>query len=339
MKNILFVGSLAVKSGRLDGVTIKCKCLLDYLLEKHGNLKIIDVDNYKKRWPIIIYQFFIHYFKSNDIIICSSSPGASVILHFLYKIKSKKKIFYFVCGGSIDEKILSNVYKIEWYKNLNGVYVESDILVNNLKSLGINNVKKINNFRNPKFCVDIKQLNNKSNQIKFVFFGRVVKSKGVEYAIDLMKKLNDDGYEVILDIYGQISDEYRIIIDKKIENVSFIKYKGPIVPNGVTEYKILSEYDVFILPTQHPGEGLPGALIDAYISGLAVVVSNWKYAKEYVDNYKNGVIFEYRDYNDMYIKVKEMINKNKILEYKKNSLKKSIEYNINFILKDIDKEF
>ena len=25
MKNILFVGSLAVKSGRLDGVTIKCK--------------------------------------------------------------------------------------------------------------------------------------------------------------------------------------------------------------------------------------------------------------------------------------------------------------------------
>ena len=154
-----------------------------------------------------------------------------------------------------------------------------------------------------------------------------------------MKKLNDDGYEVILDIYGQISDEYRIIIDKKIENVSFIKYKGPIVPNGVTEYKILSEYDVFILPTQHPGEGLPGALIDAYISGLAVVVSNWKYAKEYVDNYKNGVIFEYRDYNDMYIKVKEMINKNKILEYKKNSLKKSIEYNINFILKDIDKEF
>ena len=91
----------------------------------------------------------------------------------------------------------------------------------------------------------------------------------------------------------------------------------------------------FSFPTEYPGECLPGALIDCYISGLAVVASNWRYAKEYILENENGKIFEYKNYNDMYKKTLEMINDNSILKYKK----KSKELSKNYILDNLLKKF
>ena len=77
---------------------------------------------------------------------------------------------------------------------------------------------------------------------------------------------------------------------------------------------------------------MPGALIDCYISGLAVIASNWTYAKEYIEDGKNGVIFEYKNYEDMYNKAIEMIKDNKIESFKKRSSEISEKYLIENIL-------
>ena len=121
---------------------------------------------------------------------------------------------------------------------------------------------------------------------------------------------------------------------KEIEKLftSNIIYHGEIKPDNKTEYEILSQYDIFIFPTEYPGECLPGALIDAYIAGLAVVASDWKYAREYIEDNKNGIIFKYQDYEDMYIKTKELINNNSIVKYKEESLKLSQKYILENIL-------
>ena len=118
----------------------------------------------------------------------------------------------------------------------------------------------------------------------------------------------------------------------------YIKYHGSIIPDGKTEYEVLSQYDVFLLPTEHIGEGLPGALIDAYIAGLAVLVSNWKYAKEYVLNGENGYIFEYQNYEDMYVKSKFFFNEKKLESCKKKSKELSEKFYIENVLNDFLKE-
>lgn len=333
-KKIIFVGSVGYKTGRLDGVTIKSRVLQKYLEEKN-QVYLIDVDNYKKNFLQIVLSLIKYYFKTDTIVICSSSPGASILIRFFNMIPSSKKIYYFVCGGSFDKKVLDGKYKKKWYRKIKKMYVESNEMKNNLIKLGFSNVEKLNNFRNPIINCHIKNVDK--NNIRFVFFGRVVKDKGVEQSIQLIKRLRKDGYNVFLDIIGQGENEYLRKIESLID-VDYIKYLGSIVPDGFNEYISLNKYDIFLFPTEHDGEGLPGALIDAYFAGLAVIASDWKYAHEYIKDNENGIIFKYKDYEDMYIKTKKFIDDGDIEIFKRKSLEISKKYNIRYNLKEFNKE-
>ena len=92
-----------------------------------------------------------------------------------------------------------------------------------------------------------------------------------------------------------------------------------------------------MFPTEWKGEGLPGSVIDAYFSGLAVVASNWEYAKECIKDGVNGIIFEYKNYDDMYNKTINLIKSDKINLYKKASLKLSKNYYVDNVLEDFGK--
>ena len=336
MKNVLYLGSMGIKSGRKDGVTIKSRCLHNFLMDKDIVLRTIDVDDYKHRWFSIIKDFAKYYNKANSIVICSSSPGAYKLLKFLSFINCKKEIYYFVAGGILDQWISKGKYNIKCYKNIKRIYVESCDMEKKLKELGLSQTMKVENFRNPEVYYDNPTVN--TNIIKFVFFGRVIEKKGVEDAIHLVENLKKDGFNVSLDIYGQATSEYSEKIQSLISECNYINYHGAITPDNSTEYITLHEYDIFLFPTKFYEEGLPGALIDAYISGLAILSANWKYANEYIKNNINGKIFNFNDYDDMYEKAKEMINSGVIYRYKEESLKLSKNYIIKYLLDDFQKE-
>lgn len=331
---VLYIATTADSRSRLDGETVKCKLLRQYLKE---NVELIvrnvDTDDWKMHVLRLICKIIFNYFWCKKIVISSADRGANIVISFFNKIKSKKEIYYFVIGGSLYNNITNKKWNINAYKRLNKIYVEADILKKNLNELDINNVELLNNFRKVKKFEDNYE---KSEKIRFVFYGRVIKEKGIEEAINLIKRLNLEGYNCSLDIYGQISQEY---LNKIKDNFDYsIDYYGEIKPDNKLEYEILSKYDVFVLPTEYPGECLPGALVDAYIAGLAVLVSNWKYAREYVNDKENGLIFEYKNYNDMYIKAKELIDKNLISKFKANSKIMSKTYMIEDLLKDFSKD-
>ena len=334
MKKILYIATTADKRNRLDGETIKCRLLRNYL-EEINNIKIIfvDTDNWKKHILKLVFLILINFFRCNDIVISSADKGANIVLKFFRILNYKKKIFYFVIGGSLSKNIIEKRWNINTYKKINHIYVESKILKNNLNELGIKNVDVLNNFRK------INKFDNKyqkSEKIRFVYFGRVIKEKGIEQAINLVNRLNDEKYKSSLDIYGQCKDDYLDII--KTTFTENIKYHGEIKPDNRTEYEILSQYDVFIFPTEYSGECLPGALIDAYIAGLAIIASNWKYAKEYIEDGKNGYIFKYKDYNDMYKKTIKLIKSNKLNYFKDRSKEMSKKYDLEKVLIHFKKE-
>lgn len=332
--NILLIARTSEKRKILDGVTVKSSVLKEYLEDiKQLNVNNIDVDNWKKNFPTIVVQILKKYKKTDKIVICSSSPGASVILKFFKIIKCKKDIYYFVSGGNLAERIREGKYKINLYTNLTRIYVESKHMLQQFRKMGLNNVEQVNNFRKVE---KFDNLYKKGKIIKCVFYGRVVKEKGIEEAIKVVKRLVKENYNISLDIYGQVNEQYLA----KLNNL-FIpetKYCGAIQTNNKIEYETLSKYDIFLFPTEHDGEGLPGALIDAYIAGLAVIASDWKYAKEYVEYGKNGLIFKYKDYDDFYEKLKQIVKDDKILEYKKYSQILSQKYLVNNVLEKVKEE-
>ncbi len=334
MKKILYIATTANNRNRLDGETIKCRLLKEYLQEiKNVKVIAVDTDNWKKHILKLVFYIITNYFKCDKIVISSADRGAHIVLKFFEKIKCRKDIYYFVIGGSLYKNITERKWKRSTYKRIRQIYVEAETLKNDLESINIKNVKTLNNFRKVK---SFKNNYQRTEEIKFVYFGRVIKEKGIEEAIKLINRLNEEGIKSTLDIYGQCKNEYLETI--KHIFTDNINYNGEIKPNNKTEYEILSQYDIFIFPTEYPGECLPGALIDAYIAGLAVVASNWKYAKEYIKENQNGIIFEYANYEDMYNKVKELIYSKKIQNFKETSLNLSKEYMIEQILLNFKKQ-
>lgn len=334
MKKVLYIATTAENRNRLDGETIKCRLLKEYLENREG-IKVIsvDTDNWKKNILKLTFLIIINYFKCDEIVVSSADRGAHIVLSFFEKIKTKKFIYYFVIGGSLYRNITENKWSTSTYKKIKQIYVEADTLKNDLNSINITNVKKINNFRK---VSTFKNNYTQAEEVKFVFYGRVIKTKGIEEAIKLIKRLNEENINCTLDIYGQCKEEYLVELRKMFNEK--IKYHSEIKPNNKIEYEILSQYDIFIFPTEYPGECLPGALIDAYIAGLAVVASNWKYAKEYIEENKNGIIFEYQNYEDMYVKTKKLIQEGRTLEFKQKSLKLSKQYKIDEVLLEFYKE-
>ena len=335
MKKILYIATTADNINRLDGETVKCRLLREYLNEIDKIEVIsIDTDNWRKHIIKLIILILFYFIRCDEIVISSADKGANIVLNFFRKINTNKKIYYFVIGGSLSKNIKEKNWNIETYTRINHIYVEASNLKNDLKKLNINNVDVLNNFRK------VEKFDNKyveESNFRFVYYGRVIKEKGVEEAIKLVKRLNLEGKKCNLSIYGQCADSYKKYILSKFDNN--IKYYGELVPNGKDEYEVLSKYDAFIFPTEYPGECLPGALIDCYISGLAVLASNWKYAKEYIEDGKNGYIFEYKNYNDMYTKALELIDNHVQLQrFKKKSKQLSKKYLMENTLNKVKQE-
>lgn len=334
MKRVLFIATTSDSRNRLDGETIKCRLLREYLNEiEEIEVFSVDTDNWKKHILKLIFLIIFYYFKSDEIIVSAADKGAHIVLEFFKEIKTKKNIYYFVIGGALSRNIKEKSWNIGTYKRIKHIFVEAKTLKNDLNKLQINNVDVLNNFRKVK---EFKNNYIDDGKIKFVYFGRIIKEKGIEKAIKLIKKLKSENIDCTLDIYGQCKNEY--LNEIKIMFDDNITYHGEIKPDSKTEYEILSKYDIFLFPTEYPGECLPGALIDCYISGLAVIASKWKYAEEYILDNENGKIFEYKNYDNMYEKTLEMINDNSVLKYKEKSKELSKNYILDNLLKDFKNE-
>lgn len=102
-----------------------------------------------------------------------------------------------------------------------------------------------------------------------VYVGHVRRSKGLLTAADAMRGLE----RVTFDIYGP-----RIDVEEEELRAPNVAYRGVLEPDEVAA--TLRRYDVFLFPTNHPGEGYSGAVIEAIHAGLPLVVCRWSAAEE-----------------------------------------------------------
>lgn len=289
------------------------KTQLYYKILKKEFYKIDYVDFASKFDILYFFLFKKMLIKKYDVIIVLSGPRAChYVLPLLVKANKRKscRIIYSAIGvgyvaktsdGTLDvNNIKQNVKKIDIYtfKNLDACLFESINIADLHKKYYL--CKKfyiIPNFRDIKIYNHNRIFSRKKLPLKIIFLSRVCESKGVFDLIDVVNDINNVGKKIILDIYGNNElnkNQLRMFSDSLNNSIC---YRGQIDNKKINN--LLFQYDVFCFPTKYYGEGMPGVIVEALMSGMPIISSDFFQVKYIIKNNVNGILFKLGDKNDL----------------------------------------
>ena len=229
-----------------------------------------------------IYGGLICRIKNIDTIANITGLGSSMqrdnimkkILLYLYKISISKSTCVFFQN-----------------KNIEKFFINNNILQQNYKVIPGSGVNLSEN-RFEKYPSD--------NSIEFTFIGRVMKEKGIDeffYIAEKIKSLYDN---VEFHIIGFYEENYKSKIENLEEN-NIIKYYG--FQEDI--HNFIKESHCVILPSYH--EGLSNVLLEAASTGRPSIASDIPGCNEVIDDGKTGYLFEVKNKDELFDKVKEFI--------------------------------
>ena len=234
-----------------------------------------------------INSFFFKYKLINNI----TGIGSSLINNKLQKIA----VLYLL-------KIAFKRSNKVFFQNLEDkkFFIENKIITSNkaiiLKYFGVDTFKY-------KFS-PLQFLDNK--KIHFLYFGRIIKDKGIFELIEAIKLVKKQYPYCIFTFLGQIDYNNPGFIDqKKIDewvNQNLILYykftKNPI--------EFIKNADCVILPSYR--EGLPKSLLESQAIGRPVIASNVPGCNDLVKNNFNGYLCNSKNINSLFEKIVDFIN-------------------------------
>lgn len=150
---------------------------------------------------------------------------------------------------------------------------------------------------------------NTNATIQILSVGRLVWEKGYKYGIEAISKLiKEYDFSITYTIIGAGE------LFQELQNLTQeLGIKEQVVFAGAKEQKEISlqmqQSDIFFLPSE--AEALPVVLMEAMACGLPTVATNVGSVTELVQDGKSGFITNPKDYQDMTLKLKALIEKKK----------------------------
>ena len=80
--------------------------------------------------------------------------------------------------------------------------------------------------------------------------------------------------------------------------------------------EVLAHYDCMLFPTHYDGEGFPGVILEAYMAGIPVIASRWKFNDEFVFDGRTGYLHTEKSKDDLLLKIQEFVSTN--IEFSQN---------------------
>ncbi len=334
VKKILFIGPLGGGETPKNGASIKNRFIVDKLREGEYKVNVIDTEHWRSN-PFILIKVLIKLlisFKSK-IIISTSFYSAYRILKIASKIVEPQRIYYWVIGGALAEKIKEYNLSPDVYKKIKFLIVEGKSIESELGKIGIRNIVVLPNFKKIGKLPEIPK--RVGDKIKFVFLSRIRSEKGCDLILEACKQLNAKGFEkkYSVDFYGPIEESYKTGFLTKVNDLNNIEYRGFLNLQDWDNYEELAKFDCLLFPTFWPTEGFPGIIVDAMVSGLPVMASNWNMNKEIVQEGVNGWLIEPNDLNSLYHNMESLIlNPERCDEIRGETQKKVHKFDIDNLL-------
>ena len=295
--NILFVGPFAPPYNG-DGVKNSC---LKAGFEGAGIKGVEWFDTIARqgpRWRNNL-RLLAKMWGSPQIIFSLNKYGRYYLLPIfalMQTLRTKKGVLY-VVGGSFHQQLQNDLspWRRRWMvaclNRLDGVFAESRALQQGLEACGL---RKVELVFNPRRDSGQRWDLNEAAQGRIVFISRVTRTKGIHDLLEAVGRLLLAGRCVQLDVYGPVDPMDEPLLQKAVrESGGRIKYCGLVEPGKVQE--VLAAYHFLVLPTFHPGEGLPGVLVEAGMAGLPLLISRFSALPEYFEEGESALFTAPRD--------------------------------------------
>lgn len=324
----LVLGYFGYLDNQLDGQTIKTRNVYELLKSKESEIGIVryfDTQQFQKS-KFSIFKLINEIFLCKKLIYLPAHNNLQYLFPVIYFICKFKKIdiYYIVVGGWLADFLKYKKLHVSLLKKIKVVFPETELLKNNLVSqYEFKNVLKFPNFRIHSF---VPAFNDNLKIFKIVFMARINRMKGLDTIFNLAEYLEKHHFEdrhIEIDFYGPIDKDDEEYFSSKLKTYSNANYKGILEPNNI--YNTLEQYDVLVLPTKYYTEGFPGSILDAFTSGIPVVVTNWKHASEFVSHNSTGFIIPFengeKDFIEAILKLytdKELLKSMKYQAYEKS---------------------
>ncbi len=306
---VTILGHFADGSDFCDGQTVKTRMLFNGFT-KFTDYELTKIDTYKwKKHPLKLVKNIKKSIKNSDILIMlPASNGVKVFVPLVnyFNKKNSCKIFYSVIGAWLAKLVKNKPRLSKSLQKLDGLWVETNTLKNELATINIKNAQIVNNFKDINIAQVDKQAIYNCTPKSFCTFSRVIKEKGITMAIESIARINNmcddlnfnnrNEIEIIakLDIYGPVGEDYKKEFFDLLEKYSkFVEYKGVVNPSDSA--KIISQYYCLLFPTLFATEGIPGTIIDSYFAGTPIIASEWNSCYDILNN-DCALIYDFQSY-------------------------------------------
>lgn len=271
----------------IGGTTVSFELLRDYLIQQGYPCFFIKTNRFGNSVaPILnalrVFWSLIKKIKWADWIMLHASPRGVVMfspaLYLIARCYGKKWAIR-VFGGDFDAYIVKGPIFRKWlfHKVINRsniMFLQTNALTTQMNSLHPH-IEWMPTSR----ILPVLEASNKNYLKRFVYVGQLHERKGIDLLIQLAEHLPED---YSLHLYGPILDEkYAFLSSSKF-------YMGTLTPSDVKD--IWKSYDVLLFPSNHPGEGYPGVVIEALSHGLPVIAYNWLSLPELITDGRNGFL-------------------------------------------------
>lgn len=327
--NFFIFGYFGLNSNQLDGQTIKTRSVHKLLEEKlKGKVSFYDTENLEINKTSLV-SALIKLARYKEIIYLPAGNNLKRFFPFLFLLSRilSFNIHYFVIGGWLPKLLEKKPKLTKRLRKIKHIYVETNLMKTALeKKFGFNNVTVFPNFR---FKENVKPVIRKKEEegLRIVFLSRINKMKGIEAIFDYARIAPEN---VTIDFYGPVAKKEEVYFFEQVDSLPNVNYHGQLAPERIQE--TLPSYDVLVLPTKYYTEGLPGAVVDAYFSGIPVIVTKWIHAHEFVIDGEIGFIIPFENGFETFVERINALNINtaKLQELKENSLEFSRKFEADF---------
>jgi len=177
----------------------------------------------------------------------------------------------------------------------------------------LNKAYKWGYFTEIKKYDDINFLIEAKKKLSLLWVGRLIDWKHPELPIEIASRLKSDGYKFNINIIGvgPMEDDIRASIENK-QLEGYVRLLGSMSPQAVREHMEGSEVFLF---TSNRKEGWGAVLNEAMNSSCGVVASSAIGSVPFlIKDGENGLIYEDGNIDDLYKKVKFLLDNTKVRE-------------------------
>lgn len=294
------------------GETMKNQLMIKKMKELGIKCHLIDFKNWRKHpWVFLklVWELVVH--KKATIIFSTSTINVYPMMRLMYKLKWKQHTIHWVIGGSLGVHVQNGKFDKDVIGYMNWTIVESPIMVQQLNAKGVKGVFQLPNFKPINYypSIDSRISNLRNRHLRFVFLSRIMAEKGCDYILECARQLNEMGMQnqYVIDFYGKVADTYEKVFTRKVENLPNVSYKGFLNLTENAGYDQLATYDIMLFPTYWKGEGFAGVFIDAFISGVPMLASDWAHNRQFMEEGKTALFVPVHDIPALRDKMKECI--------------------------------